>query len=77
MTTAEIVRAEGMQAVKLPDGFHFEGDIVSIRRQGDAVILEPVKPVVWPDGFFQAIRIDDAAFVRPSQGAVPPAPRLD
>jgi hypothetical protein len=23
---------------------------------------------VWPDGFFQAIRIEDAAFTRPPQG---------
>ena len=74
MTTAEIFRADGTQAVKLPDGFHFEGDTVSIRREGEAVILEPVKPATWPVGFFDRIRIDDPAFARPEQGPVPPGP---
>jgi hypothetical protein len=41
------------------------------------VILEPIKPRQWPERFFDAIRIDDAAFVRPDQGSTPPAPRLD
>jgi virulence-associated protein VagC len=77
MTTAKIVRTEGTQAVKLPEGFQFEGDVVSIRREGDAVILEPVKPATWPVGFFDAIRIDDPAFERPEQGTVPPVPSLD
>jgi antitoxin VapB len=30
------------QAVRLPKEFRFEGDQVHIRRQGNAVILEPV-----------------------------------
>jgi antitoxin VapB len=30
------------QAVRLPKEFRFEGDEVQIRRQGDAVVLEPV-----------------------------------
>jgi virulence-associated protein VagC len=68
MQTAEIFRNKGTQAVRLPEGFHFEGDTVSIRREGEAVILEPVKPSAWPPGFFDKIRIDDPAFVRPEQG---------
>ena len=44
MKTAEILRTNGRQAVTLPDEFQFEGDTVSIRREGEAVILEPVKP---------------------------------
>ena len=66
-----------IQAVKLPDGFRFEGDTVSIRREGEAVILEPVKPATWPPGFFENIRIDDPVFARPEQGPVPCAPSLD
>jgi len=31
------------QAVRLPKEFRFEGDEVNIRRQGNAVVLEPVK----------------------------------
>ena len=77
MPTAEIIHTEGTQAVKLPEGFHFEGDTVSIRREGEAVILEPVKPASWPVGFFDRIRIDDPAFARPEQGQVPRAPSLD
>ena len=42
MSTAEIIDVGGGQAVKLPAEFHFEGDVVSIRREGNAVILEPV-----------------------------------
>jgi hypothetical protein len=77
MKVAEIIRANGRQLVKLPEEFHVEGDTVSIRRQGEAIILEPVKSTAWPPGFFDRIRIDDPAFERPPQGQVPPAPNLD
>lgn len=76
MTTTEIIRSAGEQAVRLPDGFRFDGDTVSIRREGDAVIIEPVKATAWPAGFFDAIRIDDPAFVRPDQGQTPQVPPL-
>ena len=66
-----------VQAVKLPKEFHFDGDTVLIRREGEAVILEPVKSSTWPEGFFEAIRIDDPIhFVRPDQGRTPPIPPL-
>lgn len=68
MTTAEIFHTDGTQAVKLPEGFHFEGDTVSIRREGEAVILEPLKPASWLPGFFASICIEDPAFARPQQG---------
>ncbi|MEX2141452.1 MAG: hypothetical protein WD894_19455 [Pirellulales bacterium] len=77
MKVTEIVRANGSQLVKLPEEFHLEGDTVSIRRQGEAIVLEPVKAAAWPAGFFQNIRVDDPAFARPSQGLLPPAPRLE
>ena len=39
------------QAVRLPKEFRFEGDAVRIRRQGNAVILEPMvdeqNPWAW------------------------------
>ncbi len=31
----------------------------------------------WPARFFDEIRVGDAAFVRPPQGALPPVPALD
>jgi len=76
MSTAEIVDIGGNQMVKLPAEFRFQTERVSIRRDGEAVVLEPVKPGIWPAGFFDAIHIDDPKFVRPEQGQVPPAPAL-
>lgn len=74
MQTAEVFDMHGAQVVKLPDEFRFDGPSVSIRRAGDAVILEPMKPAAWPSGFFDEIRIDDPAFARPDQGETPPVP---
>jgi virulence-associated protein VagC len=74
--TAEVIELEGMQAVKLPDDFRFDGESVWISRQGDAVILQPMKSAEWPAAFFEDIRIDDPAFCRPEQGQAPPAPLL-
>jgi virulence-associated protein VagC len=76
MQTVKIVQTRTGQAVPLPAEFEFATPTVSIRRQGDAVILEPVKPAEWPDHFFESIRIDDSGFVRPDQGSTPPAPVL-
>jgi virulence-associated protein VagC len=76
MKTAEIVRTQGTQAAKRPEGFQVEGDGASIRREGDAVSLEPVKPATLPPGFFDAI----ALTIRRSQAgarADSPAPTLD
>jgi virulence-associated protein VagC len=77
MKTAEVIELQGMQAVKLPAEFRFAASAVSIRKSGDAVILEPVKPAQWPAGFFESICIDDPAFERPNQGVMPPAPQLE
>ena len=41
--TAKLFTHGGSQAVRLPKAFRFEGTEVSVRREGDAVILEPVK----------------------------------
>jgi virulence-associated protein VagC len=77
MQLAEIVRENGAQLVKLPREFHLEGNTVSIRRQGEALILEPAKPSTWPEGFFERIGIDDPSFTRQPQGETPPAPTLE
>ena len=42
-TTAKLFTHGGSQAVRLPKAFRFEGKEVSIRKEGCAVILEPVK----------------------------------
>jgi virulence-associated protein VagC len=77
MKTAELIDIQGVQVVKLPEEFRFHGPAVSIRKAGDSVILEPLKPETWPPGFFDEIKIEDAAFTRPEQGHMPPAPLLD
>ena len=76
MQIAEIIERNGHQSVELPVGFRLESKTVCIRQQGDAIILEPLRPSQWPDGFFEAIRIDDPAFQRPPQGEMPPAPEI-
>ncbi|WP_217433584.1 AbrB/MazE/SpoVT family DNA-binding domain-containing protein [Caulobacter sp. S45] len=41
--TAKLFTHGGSQAVRLPKAFRFEGTEVSVRKEGDAVILEPMK----------------------------------
>jgi antitoxin VapB len=76
MKTAQVINVGGEQAIKLPREFQVSGETVSIRKDGDAIILEPVKAANWPEGFFEQIRVDDPAFARPPQGSMPPAPSL-
>lgn len=45
---AKLFTHGGSQAVRLPKAFRFEGTEVSIRREGDQVILEPVRPRKGP-----------------------------
>ena len=74
MIRVKVVETCQGQSVMLPEGFRFATSTVSLRREGEAIVLEPVKPDEWPHGFFETIRIDDPAFTRPPQGATPPAP---
>jgi virulence-associated protein VagC len=43
------------QAVRLPREFRFEGKEVAIRKEGEAVVLEPVAKRKWPAGYWQRI----------------------
>lgn len=57
------------QAVRLPKAFRIQGDEVSVRREGDAVILEPIKKRAWPKGYWARV----ARLRRDLEmGAVPP-----
>lgn len=53
MATAKLFSNGRSQAVRLPKEFRFEGKEVSVRREGDAVILEPLKPQAWPRGYWR------------------------
>mgnify|MGYP001575274276 CR=1 FL=1 len=56
MTTAKIFRNGRSQAVRLPKEFRFKGTEVSIRREGDAVVLEPIRKSGWPKGYWARLR---------------------
>ena len=77
MKTAKVFTTGGSQAIRLPKEFRFEGEEVYIRREGNAVILEPKSKRGWPEGFFELIRVSDPAFRRPDQGHLPPVRTLD
>jgi virulence-associated protein VagC len=68
MTTTQVLQNGDTQIVQLPAGFQLSAKEVAIRREGEAVILEPIKRAGWPESFFERIRIDDPAFARPDQG---------
>ncbi len=50
------------QAVRLPVQYRFEGTEVRIRREGEAVILEPVASRKWPPGYFERLRANAHRF---------------
>jgi antitoxin VapB len=50
---AKLFRNGRSQAVRLPKEFRFEGTEVSVRREGDAVVLEPLKARDWPKGYWR------------------------
>ena len=76
MTTTQIIQNGSFQMVRLPNGFEFADSEVAIRREGDAVVIEPIRAPTWPPSFFAQIRVDDPAFVRPDQGTMPAAPQF-
>jgi antitoxin VapB len=53
---AKLFKNGRSQAVRLPKAFRIQGEEVSVRREGDAVILEPIKKRDWPKGFW--VRVD-------------------
>jgi antitoxin VapB len=66
------------QAVRLPKEFRFDADEVRIRREGSAVILEPVEKPGWPEGFWQYLDSFGPVaedFVRPEP--LPESPHRD
>jgi antitoxin VapB len=54
------------QAVRLPKEFRFAGDTVLVRREGDAVILEPAD--AWPERYVESFAGVPDDFTRPPQG---------
>jgi len=54
--TARLFKNGRSQAVRLPKEFRFSGDEVLVRREGDAVILEPIRRKAWPRGYWERLR---------------------
>ncbi|MFT5467286.1 MAG: antitoxin VapB [Verrucomicrobiales bacterium] len=75
--TAKLFMNGRSQAVRLPKEFRFEGKEVSIRKDGDSVVLEPIEKRDWPEGFFEAIQIDDETFKAPDDSIPAAAVPLD
>ncbi|HEX7379109.1 MAG TPA: hypothetical protein VF278_18445 [Pirellulales bacterium] len=76
MKTAQVIRLKGRQAIQLPPEFTVCVDAFAIRKDGDTIILEPIKAANWPAGFFEEIHIEDPAFARPHQGDMPLPPSI-
>ena len=57
------------QAVRIPKKFRFDDRVseVYLRREGQQIILEPVRPKSWPDSFWQAFGDLPDDFDRPDQ----------
>ena len=55
MARAKLFRNGRSQAVRLPKEFRFPGDEVTLRRKGDAVIMEPVRKRAWPRGYWERL----------------------
>ena len=49
MDTAKLFKIGRDQAVRLPKGYHFEGEEVYIKRVGEAVVLLPKTKKTWDD----------------------------
>lgn len=50
---AKLFTHGGSQAVRLPKAFRFEGTEVTVRKEGDRVILEPLKAKETWDELFK------------------------
>lgn len=69
MDTAKIFWSGRSQAVRLPKEYRFTSSEVRIRRQGSAVVLEPIqKDWAWLDALVGKVDDDFAAAVKEDPG---------
>jgi antitoxin VapB len=66
--TAKVFWTGRSQAVRLPKEFRFDSETVSVRREGQAVILEPTDE--WPEGYVESFTGVPHDFSRPPQRKV-------
>lgn len=76
--TAKIIRSGRAQLVHLPEAFRFAGEEVHIRRQGDAVVLEPVAADwAWLDALAGELDEDFRRAAEEGPGDAPGRPAVD
>ena len=77
MDTAKVFWSGRSQAVRLPKAFRLEGAEVRIRRQGQAIILEPIaEDWQWLDQLQHGLD-DDAAAAAVEEAPAQDRPALD
>lgn len=65
----KIFKSGNSLALRLPKELQAVVGEVNVETFGDRWVVTPVKPVAWPLGFFDRIRLDDPSpFQRPPQG---------
>lgn len=74
-STAKVFMSGSSQAVRLPKAFRFEAEEVAIRKEGDEVILSPLKPRPWPKGYWASFGPLGEDFEVPQP--LPRSPRRD
>ena len=62
---AKIFWSGPSQAVRLPKAFRFTTDEVTVRKVGDALILEPAPKCAWPVGYAASFADMPDDFERP------------
>ena len=78
--TAKLFTHGGSQAVRLPKAFRFEGTEVSVRKEGEAVILEPIgREQSWEEFWSEldALREGGEPFPYPEPQPIAGEPDLD
>jgi antitoxin VapB len=73
---ATILRNGTSQAVRIPAALRLDCDQVTIRREGAALVIEPVGADGWPAGYVAAIEAG-STLVRAPQPTMPSIRRLD
>lgn len=59
-----VFKSGNSKAVRLPRDFDLPCGPVSIRKEGDRIILEKLTENGWPVDFFESVRIDREDFGR-------------
>ncbi len=55
---ARIIRSDQGDLLVLPEDCHFESGEVLVRKEGLRLVLEPITPNQWPEGFWEIFTPD-------------------